>query len=115
MLNGGNETSFWHNLWLGDSPLPESLPRLFEICDQQNLTVKEMIDRGWYMSFRRWLDPAIQGKASALRSSWLAIALGVGKDQPRWKFTENGKCTVKSMYVRLPSSDLARKIFQTPV
>ena len=42
---GGNETYFWHDAWLGDCPLSESLPQLFEIYEQQNLTVREMADR----------------------------------------------------------------------
>ena len=105
---GGNETNFWHDAWLGDSPLCESLPQLYEICEQQQLTVREMADRGWNMSFRRWLGPAAQQQAGALRSSLMLVALGDGKDKPWWKLCKNGKFTVKSMYKKLSSSGVDR-------
>ena len=107
-LLGGNKTSFWHDAWLGDSPLSESLPQLFEVCEQQNVTVREMAERNWVMYFRRWLDPVAQGQAGALKCSLFRVALGDGKDRPWWKSSKNGKFSVKSMYKKLSSSGVDR-------
>ena len=100
----GKDTSFWRDAWLGDTSLYEVFSRLFEICNNQDSTVRELADSGWAFSFRRWLQPELQQQASNLRSALVTIALGEGRDHPKWKFTRNGVFIVKSLYNKMSSS-----------
>ena len=49
----GDSTSFWKDSWIGDTPLKEKFPQLFDICNNPEATVAKMAQQGWRLSLRR--------------------------------------------------------------
>jgi hypothetical protein len=108
LVVGGGETDFWHDAWCGDFSLYEKFYNLYEICNQKDCTVKALAQTNWDLTFRRWLDPALQILWRELRDDLSRVALSPGRDKPIWKYTKSGKFTVKSLYNRLSSVGIDR-------
>lgn len=60
-------------------------------------TVREMYEQRWRLTFRRWLDPALQLDLNALHDKLWGVAL----NEPKWKWTKSGNYSVKSLYDNL--------------
>jgi hypothetical protein len=57
-LGKGDHISFWHDFWVGSCPLKVRFYRIFEISNQQDILVREVIKEGHnYLSFRRSFGP----------------------------------------------------------
>jgi hypothetical protein len=58
-MNVGNGllTSFWGDSWCSTRPLKDMFPVLFDICNEQNITVAGAAAMGCRFSYRRWLTP----------------------------------------------------------
>ena len=108
IVNSGECTDFWHDACCGGKAFSELYPILWFLCQQHRCTVKEMYDRGWNLTFRRWLDPELQRQLGRMRIMLTSVALSSGRDTPRWKFSKSGKFTVKSLYEKLSSVGLDR-------
>jgi hypothetical protein len=52
-VNDGNRTHFWGDTWCGPIPLKNKFLGLFEICDNQDITVSVAAELGWQFTFRR--------------------------------------------------------------
>lgn len=54
LLGDGSHIWFWYDIWHGTCPLKTIFPKIFEICNQQNITVSEVPTKGAdYLTFRR--------------------------------------------------------------
>lgn len=54
ILGNGRKINFWRDVWVGECPLNILFPHLFEICNQQNQTVKQILGGGEVdLTFRR--------------------------------------------------------------
>lgn len=57
-LGRGDHISFWHDFWVGSCPLKVRFYRIFEISNQQDILVREVIKEGHNcLSFRRSFGP----------------------------------------------------------
>ena len=57
-LGLGDRILFWSDLWLGEAPLCDRFPRLFEISSDPNLSVAQAYQSGsWDLQFRRSFGP----------------------------------------------------------
>ncbi|PNT72208.1 hypothetical protein BRADI_2g41335v3 [Brachypodium distachyon] len=59
MIGNGRTTDFWGDTWCGHTPFCQMFPNLRAINQEIGLTVKEMYEQWWHLTFRRWLDPAL--------------------------------------------------------
>jgi len=41
-IGKGSNTDFWLDAWCGDIPLMEKFPELYEICNDQKITVERV-------------------------------------------------------------------------
>jgi hypothetical protein len=89
MVGRGDTTDFCHDAWCGSLPLKEKYPDLYEICNDQKVTVAMMAQRNWRMTFRRWLDEPLQDRLRRMRDIISSFALSDGKDFPKWIFGES--------------------------
>jgi hypothetical protein len=53
-VGNGKTTSFWHDAWCSSQSLRDSFPNIFNICNEQTMTVAEAAACGWNFSFRRY-------------------------------------------------------------
>lgn len=55
-VGSGEKTDFCGDRWFSDKPLLSIFPGLFQLCNEQKKTVKQMVDSDWTMMFRRRLN-----------------------------------------------------------
>jgi hypothetical protein len=55
----GKMISFWCDAWCGLSPLKDTFPIIFNICNEQSITVVNGATLGWNFTFRRYLSPEL--------------------------------------------------------
>lgn len=58
-------------------------------------------NKGWNLTFRRWLDEAHQEKLRKMIDMLVPCALSNNRDQPKWPCEKNGKFSVNSQYKAL--------------
>jgi hypothetical protein len=98
VVGNGCRTSFWGDAWCGYSPLKDKFPEIYEICNEQNISVAAAAQLGWRLSFRRWISTDLQMKWCGLVYIFNQRTLSDAVDKPKWKWTKNGQFTVKSLY-----------------
>jgi hypothetical protein len=81
-IGNGEDTDFWLDAWCGDTALKEKFSDLFEISEEQNISVAAMAGNRWRMTWRRWLNEASQTQLRQLRVILMSCALGSQKDEP---------------------------------
>lgn len=59
-VGNGKMCDFWHDAWCGEVSLKEKFPSLFEVCYEQVISVAHMAQKGWRLTFRRWLNEQLQ-------------------------------------------------------
>lgn len=97
-VGSGALTSFWGDSWCSISPLKDMFPVLFDICNDQSVTVAEAAVVGWRFTYRRWLTPDLIIQEAGLLHLMNQVNLTQEKKSPRWKWSKSGKFTVKSVY-----------------
>jgi hypothetical protein len=100
-MGDGKLTSFWHDAWCSSHPLRDSFPDIFNICNEQNMTVAEAAALGWNFSFRKYQSPDLTVQVRGLLNIVRQTTLSQERDRPSWKWTKNGIFSVKSMYNHL--------------
>jgi hypothetical protein len=102
-MNVGNVelTSFWGDSWCSTNPLKDMFPALFDICNEQHITVADAAIMGWRFSYRRWLPPDLVIQEAGLSQLLNQTHLSQVKDSPRWKWSKKGNFTVKSVYKQI--------------
>lgn len=79
----------------------ERFTNLFEVCNEQKVTVADMADRNWHLSFRRWLTEELQGDLRRVRDLVFTHRLTNEKDKQKWAWEKSGVFSVKSVYDHL--------------
>ena len=101
VFGNGEMPDFWGDAWCGITPLNETFPELFAICNEQKSKVAEVAKRGWRLSFRRWLDEHLQNRLRSLHDLLSPFLVSVANDTPKWIKGEKGAFSVKSIYKSL--------------
>jgi hypothetical protein len=60
VVGNGESVDFWHDSWCGNTSLVEQFPFLYEFFNQLTITIRELCERNWNITFRRWLDPELK-------------------------------------------------------
>jgi hypothetical protein len=50
-------TSFWGDSWCGVSPLKDMFRDIYNICNEQDITLASDAGMDWNFTFRRWMTP----------------------------------------------------------
>lgn len=99
------QTLFSHDVWLYDMPVKEKFSELYNLCEQKEITVAEVLSTSMQLSFRRWLTPDLRERWGVRRSDSLNFATTDTNDVIGWKWEKNNKLSVKSMYNALTTDD----------
>ena len=108
-VGNGQFTDFLRDSWCGMISLKEKFPDLFDICNETTGSVALFANRGWNLSFRRWLDERQQESVRKLRDMLAPCALSSERDYPKWLGERDGKFSVKSQYASLWAADTEDK------
>ena len=94
----GNNTRFWEDTWLGDTPLALQYPSLYRIVQRRDALVATIMQSiPLNIQFRRVLVGDRWEAWLHLVSRMMEVQLAHQPDQLRWKLTRSGEFTVKSM------------------
>ena len=99
-LGNGQTIRFWEDTGLGNSPLMDQYPILYNIVRHQNVSIHDVMDNAppINISFRRALVGNKWELWSHLCLRLMHFTLSDDTDCLQWKLTQNGIFTVKSMY-----------------
>ncbi|WMV18963.1 hypothetical protein MTR67_012348 [Solanum verrucosum] len=103
VIGNGRRTSFWNDVWVGQYPLIQLYPVIYNLNQQKEATVADVRDnQGWNLSFRRMLnDWEIDSLTDFYNTLEQAINFQPNEDNLHWLKAKNGKFTVKSAYRHL--------------
>jgi hypothetical protein len=117
-IGDGRDIDFWRDPWYGRVNLIEKFRDLYDISNEQYVSVADMAQRGWRLTFRRWLDENAQNQLRFLRDILMSCALGQQKDRPIWVWEKHKQFSVKSMYAHLCEGELGesnRRIWKAKI
>jgi hypothetical protein len=102
VIGNGQKTRFWEDIWLGDTPLKDQYPMLYNIVNHANVTVAQALaSNALNIGFRRVLTPYKWDRWVDLVTRVMSVQRTDSEDTFRWKLTNSGSFTVKSMYLDL--------------
>jgi hypothetical protein len=97
---------FWEDTWLGDVPLAQKYPTLYNIVDRKQVSVADVLqNQPLQITFRRTLTPNKWALWLELVHLLMYVQLSDDKDVFVWNLTNSGAFTVKSMYLDLLDND----------
>ena len=95
-------TRFWEDTWLGDTPLSQQYPSLYNFVQRKDVSVHDVLSQApLNLGFRRALTGNNWNHWLHLCQRLMTIQLSDEPDKLVWKLTESGIFTMKSMYVDL--------------
>jgi hypothetical protein len=104
-INRGQSVSFWLDNWMGDTPLCQTYPVLYDEAINKNSSVWDVKMQGWVVRFRTRLQGVIRDQWYAHAIALNNFPLNDSKDEAYWKWTTSKKFTVKSVYEHLTRHD----------
>ena len=106
-IRDGLEIRFWEDKWLGNTPLKDQYPALYNIVRHKSDTLATVMQSSPpVVTFGRDLVGPKLEAWNALLERLAMVQLSTGKDIFRWTLNENGKFSVDSMYRALIQSDM---------
>jgi hypothetical protein len=98
-IKDGSQIRFWEDSWLGNAPLREQYPALYNIVRYKSDTImKVMATSPPDVTFRRDLIGQRLVAWNALLQRLANVQLSPGSDEFRWSLLKNGQFSVDSMY-----------------
>lgn len=101
-LGNGDNISFWHVTWAGDCSLKTQFWVLFDICQQENCTTKQVWDgHTLKLTFRRCVGPGVLHLWNMLKEVVSNFLPSSEADRPVWTLEASGIYTTKSFYKQI--------------
>jgi len=101
-INDGSQTRFWVDTWLGNKPLKDKFPSLFNIVRRKHDSVAQVLSSiPLNISFRRNLVGANLSVWNRIVASIHDLNLTEHMDEFIWGLSASGIFTIKSMYAAL--------------
>ena len=102
VIGNGQNTRFWEDKWLGDAPLSQQYPSLYNIVQRKNVSVASVLQGDHpNLAFRRALTGNKWERWLHLVHRLMDVQFSDEKDSFIWGLTDAGKYTTKSMYLDL--------------
>lgn len=101
-IGNGTTVRFWEDVWMGDLPLSQQYPSLYNIVQHKNVLVSTVLaNTPLNISFRRGLNDHKWMEWLHLCQRLISVTLSSEPDRFIWKLTDSGVFSVKSMYLDL--------------
>lgn len=113
-VGNGSKILFWHEIWLGPSPLKAQFPRLYKISSLPNAPISSFgswTGRDWAWSFEwsRPFRPRDVVEWSELMAALALVCLSVNdEDSCVWALDKTGAFSVKSLSFELAKASLSQ-------
>ena len=105
ILGDGKSTRFWEDCWLGQKPLCQNFPRLYNLTFNHNITVHDVFTKGFgCVKFRRFLREETLQMWVKVMEDCSHVQLSTEPDKVSWLLTKSGTFSVKSLYHYLCAS-----------
>ncbi|GKB65097.1 hypothetical protein Tco_0921283 [Tanacetum coccineum] len=122
-IGNGENTSFWDDVWIGDTPLKSKFSRLYALEDSKRISVaSKMAQENWSGSFRRVpRSGAEQAQMEELIVLLEGTTLGNSNDRWYWSLEGSGIFSVSSIRQAIDDSRLpvvssqTRWIMEVPI
>lgn len=75
VINSGNLARVWHDPWCAGSSFIEKIPELFDICQEQDGTLAELVDSDFVLPFGRRLQGGLLDQWHELITCAQSLAL----------------------------------------
>jgi hypothetical protein len=99
-VGSGEQTRFWEDTWLGDTPLSQQYPSLYNIVHAKQASVATVMGQlPLNIGFRQAITGNREVSWTHLCSRLINIHLTTQPDTFVWKLTKSGIFSVKSMYL----------------
>lgn len=102
VIGNGGSTSFWHDQWIGPSPLKDAYPRLFALNSSADVWINET--SSWNLQLRRHLTGNEIDECSCLFTIIFPPPSPLMEDGWKWPIEPKGTFTVRSLSHKLSSS-----------
>jgi hypothetical protein len=99
VVGDGKRTQFWNDVWITSSPLRISFPRIYDICDNKNISVAGCAQMDWHPHLRRMLDAQALVEWNQLQVLLQGVQLGSVPDQITWGLIKSKQFTIASLSV----------------
>ena len=97
-MNNENRCRFWCEAFgPNNMPLKERFPELFEVCRDQECTIREALDKNLVLSFRRNISGNLLRQWLEIVEYVNVIPFSEGDDTVVWSLSKNGVFSTKSM------------------
>ncbi|WMV38554.1 hypothetical protein MTR67_031939 [Solanum verrucosum] len=102
-VGNGRKTMFWNDIWVGQAPLKQQFPDIYNLNQQKLATISEVKNaQGWNLSFRRLLnDWEVERMIQFYNTLEQAKSLNFEEDKLLWSLDKGGKFRVKAAYKML--------------
>lgn len=99
IVGNGERTCFWEEHWIGDMPLCNKFPRLYNLTYKHFVSIAEVVHSDWgCIRFRRALREETRMMWIELLQLCGDIELNNEQDRCFWKLTKSGVFSVGSLY-----------------
>jgi hypothetical protein len=88
-LGNGNICRLWKDSINNERPLCETYPVLFDICQEQDITVKDALDKDLIIPFRRTLRGDSLNRWNDIKTFLTSLVLTDNPDSVFWSLNEN--------------------------
>jgi hypothetical protein len=106
-LQGGNQTRFWEDKWIGANSFQVQYPNLYNLVREKRATVQRVFSTTpLNVSFRRSLVGVNLQSWHDLVHTITNIHLNDQPDIFRWALASSGQFSVSSMYMAMIDSDI---------
>lgn len=98
-IGNGLNIKFWHDRWFGNTSLAHSYPSLYDNVIAKHVTVKEaLVDLNLHFEFISPPSGVVLHQLTKLHNSLLNITLDDNIDSISWRWSQDNKFSVKSLY-----------------
>jgi hypothetical protein len=98
LVGSGKQTRFRKDVWLDECPLKVSFPKIYSICNDQEVSVQTAGEMAWNFSYRRCFGEAEMEAWREMMIKLERINLTEDDDKVTWKLEKSKKFSTRSMY-----------------
>jgi hypothetical protein len=102
IVGDGRKIQFWHDIWIYGCPLKIIFPHLFEICNQQDWSVRRVCNPEFgAFTFRRNFGFREEAEFTGLMELINTVSLTETRDSVKWVLEKSGSFSASSLYNEL--------------